>query len=244
MKKFRVGLVWILSLALVSGCQIVSNLLPTQTPYPTLTSYPTLTPYPTFTPIPSPTSTPMKKVLFEADDFSSVDSCFPVGTIPGVRNFAQDGQFRIAVDEAVFFGWSICENDLRNFILDVDITPIEGPSNNSFAYGVLFRQDTQTQGFYAFMISADGYYSFSGIYPDDYFSLLTWAPAREVKQGKQTNHIKVIAVGDEFRLFVNDVLVGLVREGTLNSGPFGFIAETFDDAGVEVAFDNLVITEP
>jgi hypothetical protein len=73
---------------------------------------------------------------------------------------------------------------------------------------------------------------------------LSWASIHEIKQGRQTNHLKVVAVGDEIQLSVNDVLVGLVREGTLRSGAFGLMVQTFDDPGVHVAFDNLVITEP
>jgi hypothetical protein len=244
MKKILVGLSMILAMTLNTGCQAVANFIPTQTPYPTYTPYPTFTPLPTFTPIPSPTSTPMKTVLFQADDFSSVDSCFPVGVVPEVRRFEQDGQYHIAVDQSVYFGWSICDKDVRNFILEVDATPIEGPSNKAYAYGVVFRQDLDSEGFYAFLISGDGYYSFSGIYPNDFFSLLSWASIREINQGKETNHLKVVAMGDQFDLYVNDVFVGRVREGTLGSGPFGFIVQTFDDAGVDVAFDNLVITEP
>jgi hypothetical protein len=244
MKIFTGLVLVVLVLQLLSGCQTVAGLLPTQTPYPTYTPQPTFTPYPTFTAVPSPTSTPMKTILFEEQDFSGIDSCFPVGSDPKVNRFAEDGQFHILVKEKVFFGWSICETDLRNFIMEVDATPISGPLNNSFAYGILLRQNNSSNGFYAFLISGDGYYGFSGIYPDNYFSLLSWSAIREIKQGKNTNHLKIIAVGDQFELFVNDVMVGLVREGTLRSGSFGFIVQTFDKAEVQVAFDNLVVTEP
>jgi hypothetical protein len=244
MKKIQVGLSLIVSLILMSGCQAVANFIPTQTPYPTYTPYPTLTPFPTFTSVPSPTSTPTKMVLFQADDFSSVDSCFPVNSTPGVRRFAQDGQYHIVVNQKNFYGWSRCDRSLHNFILEVDATPIEGPSSKPFAYGVLLRMSTDSGGFYAFLISVDGYYSFSGIYPKDYFPLLTWTSIREIKQGNRTNHLKVVAMGDQFDLYVNDVLVGRVREGSINSGPFGFVVETLDGTGAEVAYDNLVITEP
>ena len=244
MKRFLIGLLVTLSLIMNSGCQVVTNLIPTQTPYPTYTPNPTFTPYPTFTPIPSPTSTPEKEILFEENDFSGVDNCFTVASDSDVRRSAEDGQYHIVVQRPNYFGWSVCENDLRNFILEVDATVIEGPDNDSYAYGVVFRQSSENGGFYGFLISGDGYYTFSGIYPDDYFPLLSWSSIREIKQGKKTNHLKVIAIGEQFELYVNDVLVGLVREGTLQSGPFGFIVETFDDVGVRVAFDNLIITEP
>jgi len=244
MKRFLISLLVALSLIMNSGCQVVTNLIPTQTPYPTHTPYPTFTPYPTYTPIPSPTSTPEKKVLFEENDFSSVDSCFTVASDSTVRRSAEDGQYHIEVQRPILFGWSICEKDLRNFILEVDTTVIEEPNNSVYAYGVVLRHDSASGGYYAFLISGEGTYTFGAVYPNNYFSLLSWSAIREINQGKKTNHLKVIATGDQFELYVNDVLVGLVREGTLKSGPFGFIVETFDEAGVRIAFDNLVVTEP
>lgn len=104
--------------------------------YPAYTPNPTFTPYPTFTPIPSP---PPAKVLFEEGDFSGVENCFPVESAPDVRRFAEDGQCHIVVQKKIYLGWAICENGLRHFKLDVDITPIEGPGNNSNVYGVVFR---------------------------------------------------------------------------------------------------------
>jgi hypothetical protein len=247
MKHFVLCLVTVQIVSALSGCQVMSNFIPTQTPYPTYTPHPTYTPNPTFTPFPTLTSTPSPtavSVLFEANEFDNVNSCFPVDSFSDVRRFSEDGQYHIVVQKKIYFGWSVCEKDLRNFVIEVDATPIEGPSNNSYAYGLLFRRDDDTEGFYTFLISADGYYTFSGVYPDNYYSLLSWTSIREIKQGKQTNHLKAIVFGEQFELYVNDVLVGLVREGTLKSGSFGFIVETFDDANVQVAFDNLVITSP
>lgn len=244
MNRFEVCLLTVMVSVLISGCQVVTNLLPTQTPYPTHTPYPTLTPYPTFTPIPSPTSTPEKKVIYQENDFSGVDSCFSIGSDPDVQRSAEDGQFHIAVQTPNFYGWTLCDKDLRNFIMDVDATVIEGPNSNVYAYGVLFRYDNASQGFYAFLISGDGYYALDAIYPSDFFSLLAWSSIREIGLGKKTNHLRVHAMGDQIELYVNGAHVGLIREGTLRSGPLGFIVQTYDETGVRVAFDNLVITEP
>lgn len=238
MKHFLISMLLVLSAICVSGCQYVYKLLPTQTPYPTYT------PYPTFTPIPSPTSTPEKKIIYQEDDFSNIDSCFDVFSDSTVRLFAENDAYHIAVQIPIYFGWTFCDREIRNFVMEVDATVVSGPSNNNYAYGIVFRRDSTTEGFYAFLISGDGYYSFSGIYPDDYYPLLAWSPIREIKQGEQINHLKVVAVGDQFELYVNNALVGLVRENTLKSGPFGFIVETFDDPEVEVVFDNLIVTEP
>jgi hypothetical protein len=143
-----------------------------------------------------------------------------------------------------WYGWALCDKDLRNFIMDVDATVIEGPDSNVYAYGLLFRYDNASQGFYSFLISGDGYYSVNAIYPTDVFSLLAWSSIREIGLGKKTNHLRVRTMGDQIELYVNGAHVGLIREGTLRSGPVGFIVQTFEETGARVAFDNLVITEP
>jgi len=231
----------------VSSCTVISNILPTQTPFPTYTPYPTQTPYPTFTPAPSPTSTPEKKVIYEESDFSGFDSCFQVYSDSDIRLFPESGQYHMMVQTPNYYSWSTCEIELRNFILEVDATIVEGPDNN--AYGVFFRQDSESGGFYTLLISGDGYYSLVGIFPsndppNDLFPLLSWSSIREIRQGKKLNHLKVVAFGDQIELYVNDVLVGLIREGTFTSGSFGFFVQAFDEKGVHITFDNLIISEP
>lgn len=248
MKRTLSFLLIVCNLTLVSGCQVVTNLLPTQTPYPTYTPNPTFTPYPTFTPIPSPTATPEKAVLFMADDFSNVNSCFPVFSDTFARVYADDGELHLFSQELNIYVWSYCDDEYRNFILDVDVTAHDGPINGNYAFGVILRNNESDDEFYAFMIGADGYYNFSYYYLGEFvedYPILNWTIIREIKQGRTTNHLRIVAMGDQFELYVNDVLVGLVRDGTIRSGSIGFITKTFESPGqVDVSFDNLVITEP
>lgn len=244
----RVMLFAVVVILLSSGCQVVANFVPTQTPYPTYTPYPTQTPYPTLTPLPSPTATPEKAVLYAEDDFTSVDNCFPVFTETSSRVLAEDGELHIVVQDLNYYVWSVCDKDFRNFILDVDVTVDNGPSNGDYAFGVILRNNPDPGGFYAFLIAANGNYNFSyynlGEFVEDY-PILFWSTIREIRQGRNTNHLRIVAVGDQFELYVNDVLVGLVRDGFLRSGEVGFIVKTFETPGdVRVIFDNLVITEP
>ena len=202
MKRFLLIPLAVLLMVVSSSCQMATNLLPTQTPYPTYTPNPTYTPIPTFTPYPTltPTLTPIADpILFEESSFNGGDeNCFPDYSSPEVQEFSKDGQFHIVVQEKNYFGWSTCDTELRNFVMEVDATPIEGPSSDNYAYGVFFRRSSVSDGYYAFLISANGYYTFSGVYPDDYFPLLAWTPIREIAQGTKTNHLKVVAVGDQF----------------------------------------------
>jgi len=245
-----IGLILIVS----SSCQAVISLIPTQTPYPTNTSNPTYTPIPTHTPSPtstlSPSSTPLP-ILFEDSEFGSFDSCFPVDSFSGVRRFVDGGQYHILVREANLYGLAICENDIRNFVLEVDATVVDFPQNAVYGYGVIFRASDVENDFYSFMVSGSGGYSLNHMYFGESivaYPVLSWSNIKEVSRGKTTNHLKIVAVGDQIELNVNNVLVGLVRDVPFRSGPFGFIVMTFGDPSgapdIHVAFDNLIITEP
>jgi hypothetical protein len=49
---------------------------------------------------------------------------------------------------------------------------------------------------------------------------------------------------DQIELYVNGALVGLIHDDTLRSGPFGFFVQAFEEEGVHIAFDNLIVREP
>ena len=246
MKRLLIGLVVILTTISLSSCEMITNFIPTQTPYPTYTPNPTFTPYPTFTPRPTPTvatSTPEPSVLYQENDFGGFDSCFEETNLSGGKFYAENGLYHVAVERSHWYLYSTCEKSFRDFILDVDATIVSGPDDTG--YGVFFRKDG-SGGFYSFMISADGYYSMQERYPEDnrIFVVLGWAPLKDVEQGRRTNHLRVIAVEDQLELYVNGSFVGLLHQSSLRSGTFGFIVETYDEKDSVVAFDNLKITEP
>jgi hypothetical protein len=125
--------------------------------------------------------------------------------------------------------------------------------------------------FYLFLISSDGYYrvvrSIDGLQKD----LSTWIPSPLIHQGLDvTNYLRVVAKGDVFQFYINGSLVqlcipddpaaqstytfdGVCQGGTMRdslvdvsipNGQIGVAAQTFDESGVVVDFDNLVILGP
>jgi hypothetical protein len=182
------------------------------------------------------------KVIFEDTEFS--DSCSNEST-GDVERFVESGQFIMRVVTPSYIGWTECtEVEYTDFILEVDATQISGPDNN--AYGVIFRYGLEADEFYAFMISGDGYYAFSvdGASRDAPEFLAEWAESSVIKQGVQTNRLKVAALGSSMKYYVNNQLLGEVQDSRFATGTIGFFVGTVDEGDVLVAFDNLRISEP
>lgn len=124
---------------------------------------------------------------------------------------------------------------------------------------------------YVFEVSGDGYYrvrrSFNGIQKD----LSTWIPSPVINQHiGATNYLRVVAKGDQFQFFVNNQLMQLcipddpsgestfpstgecvggkmldtLTDASIPNGQIGVVAESLDDVGVVVDFDNLIIYGP
>lgn len=125
--------------------------------------------------------------------------------------------------------------------------------------------------FYLFEVSSDGYYrvlrSFEGLQRE----LSTWIPSDVINRGLGANNwLRVVAKGDEFQFFVNNQLLelcipdapdgvstfpttgqcvggkmlGILVDSMIPSGQLGVAAQSFDEAGVVVDFDNLVVYGP
>jgi hypothetical protein len=188
-----------------------------------------------------PQPTPVT-VLFEDTEFA--DSCGAESTSE-VKRFAQNGQFIMQVVNSSYVGWTECTStEYADFILEVDATQITGPDNN--AYGVILRYGLDSDEFYAFVISGDGYHAFTvdGVNHEDPEFLTEWTESSAIKQGAQTNHIKVEAVGSSMKYYVNDQLLGEVQDSRFGTGTIGFFVGTVDEGNVQVAFDNLRILQP
>ncbi|MBA3874283.1 MAG: hypothetical protein H0X30_34570 [Anaerolineae bacterium] len=125
--------------------------------------------------------------------------------------------------------------------------------------------------FYLFEISSDGYYrvlrSFNGVQKE----LSTWIPSPVINQHiGATNFIRVNAKGDQFQFFINNQQVQLcipddpngtstfpatgqcvggkmldtLVDASIPNGQLGVVAQSLDESGVIVDFDNVVVYGP
>jgi len=181
-------------------------------------------------------------VIYEDTEFNN--SCDTESTTDVVRS-VENGQYVMKVITPSYIGWTECTAvEYADFIMEVDAAQVSGPDNN--AYGVVLRYGLESDEFYAFMISGDGYYAFTvdGANRTDPEFLAEWTESSAINKGAQTNHIKVAAVGSSMKYYVNDQLLGEVQDARFSTGTVGFFVGTVDEGDLTVSFDNLKISQP
>ena len=233
MKNYKLISFSTLLLVTMLACSAVSNFSATPTPIPTNTPLPS--------PTPTPTSTP-DLVLFQDSEFTN--SCSKE-TTTDVERFVENGQFNLRVLTPLFIAWVECTKvEYTDFVLEVDATQVSGPDDNT--YGVIFRYGLEASEFYTFSISGDGFYvlAIDGPERETPEMIVDWTESSAINQGQQTNHLKVIAVGENIKYYVNDQLLGEAQDSRLGAGTVGFFAGALEEGGVQISFDNLKISKP
>lgn len=224
------------------ACSYVSRLLEGGDPFPTEPQQPGNETIPEAEQVPS-------NVLFQ-DDFSDPSSGWDqFSDADGVTDY-ENGAYRIYIDQTEFTFWAspgLGDTLPSNVRIEVDATKIGGPDFND--YGILCRYSGigTSANFYEFIISSDGY---AGIVlvtessQDVISSDGQLQPFDAINQGSATNHIKAECFGNLLTLYVNDVVFTSVTDSTLSDGDVGLLASTYDEGGVDILFDNFLVTVP
>jgi len=197
---------------------------------------------------PAPTQAPPTKssVLFH-DDFSDPDSGWDrVKSDSGSLTDYVDGRYRILVNETNSDVWANPGEDFSGpIVITVDAVKNGGPDDNDF--GVLCRYQDENN-YYFFVISSDGYAGIGRVV-DGQQTVLTgngkMVPSDKLpKDPHVTYHIKATCIGQVLTLYVNGKKIASTKDGTLTSGDVGLMAGTFDNAGTDILFDNVVVRQP
>jgi hypothetical protein len=189
------------------------------------------------------TITPVLAALMQ-DDFSDPESGWTIFSGQDGLNDYQNGGFRILVNNEQYYFWSNPGRSFKDVVIEVDAKKLDGPDNND--YGVICRYQ-DVENFYFFTIGSDGYYGISK-YTKDGDSLLGMSSLGKntdvILGGDATNHIKVTCSGSSLKLEVNGTLLAEAEDADFTSGDIGLIAGSNDTVGVDVLFDNLMVTLP
>ncbi len=182
------------------------------------------------------------RTLFR-DDFSRSNSGWNRVTAPkGESNYA-DGMYRIFVNDANIDIWSLAGRELADVRIEVDAYKVGGDRNNRF--GVICRAVTPSS-FYTLVISSDGYYGIGLIDGQTYrlIGMDALQPTDAINQGSALNHIRADCVGDTLTLYVNGVKLAQVHDAALTSGDVGLVAGSYDLPGVDIRFDDFIVSQP
>lgn len=188
------------------------------------------------------TIVPSGNVLYR-DIFSNPKSGWGEFNGPaGIAGYV-DGAYHIAVNQPNVNLWSHPGIDFATVRMEVSLMSVAGPQENRMGLICRLKDD---KNFYFFAISADGYYGI-GKMKDGQTSLLTGEQMQKndaILTGAQINRVRADCVGSILILYVNDVLVGSATDADFTSGDVGILAGTFDQPGVDVYFDNIVVYKP
>jgi hypothetical protein len=153
-------------------------------------------------------------------------------------------EFEIKADDLTT--WTTAGLDFTDGWYEVEATQVAGPDNNAF--GMLFRVNNETDDFYSFQISGDGYV-WIGLYQNGGDTAAEpivgdwWFESAAVRQGAgMTNKLAVRAEAGNLIFYVNDQEVGRVTDNTLASGDIGLLAGSLGEGGVLVQFDNFRVS--
>ncbi len=186
-------------------------------------------------------------VLFQ-DDFSDKSSGWDsVNDAEGITDY-ENGAYRIYVNKDQFDFWSnpgltSLPADVR---IEVDATKTAGPDMNDIGVICRYTQVDDVSNFYYLYISSDGFAIIDKIENDEPSTLseaLT-DPHSAIKTGNASNHLRADCIGSTLTLYVNGQKVLTATDSAITGGDVGLIAGTFDEAGTDVLFDNLVVTKP
>ena len=189
-------------------------------------------------------ATPAPAVLFK-DDFSDSGSGWSVySDAEGVNEYT-DGGYRILVNKSLWYFWSNPERNFTDVIIEVDGKKIGGPEAND--YGIICRYKDEGN-FYFFTVGSDGYYAVRKFLEggEEAFVGMDEMQFNDsvLKGGDAVNRIKATCKGTSLTLEVNGTVLADVVDSDLASGDVGLIAGSYDEAGVDILFDNFVVTKP
>jgi hypothetical protein len=191
------------------------------------------------------TPDPSGTILFE-DDFSDDTKGWEDITDDYGTTGISDGAYLISVADSM--SYLIADPDEGGSYADVSIeVDILASDETPHDMGVICRYQDD-DNFYYLIIASDGYYAI-GKFQDGEDTLveLDEMPADEngvILNGSAANHMRADCIGDTLTLYANGTKLLEVQDTNFTEGSVGLIAGSYDDAPVNVLFDNFVVRIP
>lgn len=179
-----------------------------------------------------------KSEVTVSDNFSRNTGQWTVDTGRDALRTIARGRLTVRVPEAELFRWSTLESadPFADFYVEVDATKEAGPADGML--GIIFRYE-DIDNFYAFLISADGWYTLLKYVDGEANRPIDWSEseALETDEGA-ANKLGVLADGREIAIYANDEELDRVQDRSFAEGQIALLAGTNRDGDLEVSFDN------
>jgi len=156
-------------------------------------------------------------------------------------------EYFVAVHQPNTSAVAIPGASFSNVSIQAEVRLEQGSADNN--YGLLCRyQDLDS--FYAFLISSDGYYAIASVTDGGPYKILSGdgthlMPTEAIlTEPGASNEIHAVCAGSTLTLYVNGQQLASVSDAQLDSGDIGFIVSAYEQAPIEIRFDNLFVQEP
>jgi hypothetical protein len=161
------------------------------------------------------------------------------------RTAIENGQMVVAVNAENTLQYTTLRDEIfDDFILDVDVSAIEGAAENSF--GILFRMQNPSE-FYRFDITGDGKYMIERSDAGGSWTryLNDWTSSESINEGLRSfNKLRIEALGPKLTFYINDSEVFQLQDSQYLSGTIALDAGTFGQSSVTATFDNILVQSP
>jgi hypothetical protein len=167
-----------------------------------------------------------------------------VGEGAGSQGRVEEGRYLLSIAESNTLAWTHQQRIFGDAVYEVEATLLHGAEASGF--GLLLLGSSDLRSFLYCTITGDGRYDVG--YCDNgcetQESLIggyKLAPA--ILPDNQTNHLRVELAAGELTFIVNGASVSHVKDLTYTEGLLGLVGESSAFGGMEVAFDNLRVSE-
>jgi hypothetical protein len=191
-------------------------------------------------------STPSPLGGFE-DDFSNplAHSWDTASDSESTRSI-ESGSYRIRIAVPQRLVWSTPRQYFTDGRIEVDATKAAGP--DSAEYGVICRYAEDPEGshsFYYLVVAGSGHAKIVRVVANEQSKIsASEIPLDAVRGGDASNHLMAECIGNRLSLYANGIqLLTEIADGP-SSGDVGIIATTYEQAGIDVRFDNFVVRQP
>jgi len=188
------------------------------------------------------TTPTVPEVLF-SDDFSDEAGVWDTFSDENGSVFYQNGWLHlINYTTATTDTGTYAHQHFTDFILEVETTLVGGTDENWHSVACRLKDG---YNYYGFAISAEGDYLISRFIGGDQVLLAGPTYSTHIKQGQDViNLIRIECIGSNLNLSVNGHLLEEVIDATFTGGDVALVSTSWGGSFTEIAFDNIVVSEP
>ena len=179
-------------------------------------------------------------ILFQ-DDFSNPASGWPILDTGNVLYEYRNGEYRILLRNADWWGAVMGDPSVATYIVAVDVRNVTGTYGS---YGLIFGLGNDFSQFFTFEIDPEGYYIIRR-YDTGNWTTLHVGHSGSINPGTAINRLKVERNGYDIAVYANEQLLATVSDNLFpDLRQLGVVVLSYNQPGVDARFDNFTIYPP